>query len=61
MGGVVLSSTIQNYAYCSVAPRSDGKITVSREDQDVRYGPETLHDLKGGGEVEFVRLCAFLS
>ncbi len=58
MGGVVLSSTIQNYAYCSVAPRSDGKITVSREDQDVRYGPETLHDLKGGGEVEFVRAVA---
>ncbi|HYU88415.1 MAG TPA: GHMP kinase [Candidatus Bathyarchaeia archaeon] len=58
MGGVVLSSTIQNYAYCSIAPRSDGKITVAREDQDVCYGPETLHDLKGGGEVEFVRAVA---
>src|SRR3989442_3031765 len=56
MGGVVLSSTIQNYAYCSIAARSDGRISVSREDQDVRYGPETLQDLKGGGEVEFV--CA---
>ena len=58
MGGVVLSSTIQNYAYCSIAPRSDGRISVSREDQDVRYGPETLQDLKGGGEVEFVRAVA---
>src|SRR5438445_11410749 len=55
MGGVVLSSTIQNYAYCSVAPRSDDKITVTREDQDVRYGPENLRDLKGGAEVDFVR------
>ena len=54
----MLSSTIKNYAYCSVAPRSDGKITVSREDQDVRYGPETIQDLKGGGEVEFVRAVA---
>ena len=58
MGGVVLSSTIQTYAYCSISPRSDGKISVSREDQDVRYGPETLQDLKGGGEVEFVRAVA---
>src|SRR5260370_32754190 len=58
MGGVVLSSTIQNYAYCSIAPRGDGRISVSREDQDVRYGPETLQELKGGGEVEFVRAVA---
>ena len=58
MGGVVLSSTIQNYAYCSLTPRSDDKITVFREDQDVRYGPENLKDLKGGGEVEFVRAVA---
>lgn len=55
MGGVVLSSTIQNYAYCSIAPRNDSRISVSREDQDVRYGPETLEDLTGGGEVDFVR------
>ena len=58
MGGVVLSSTIQNYAYCSIAPRTDDKFSVTREDQDVRYGPETLQDLKGGGEVEFVRAVA---
>jgi D-glycero-alpha-D-manno-heptose-7-phosphate kinase len=58
MGGVVLSSTIQNYAYCSLAPRDDDRITVSREDQDVRYGPEKIKDLEGGGEVEFVRAVA---
>jgi D-glycero-alpha-D-manno-heptose-7-phosphate kinase len=58
MGGVVLSSTIQNYAYCSLAPRSDGRITVFREDQDSHFGPEKLKDLKGGGEVDFVRAVA---
>jgi D-glycero-alpha-D-manno-heptose-7-phosphate kinase len=57
-GGVVLSSTIQNYAYCSLTPRSDGMVTVSREDQDVSTGPEKLGDLKGTGEVEFVRAVA---
>src|SRR5467141_1484058 len=46
MGGVVLSSTIQNYAYCSITPRSDGKVTVSREDQDSYFGPDNLKTLK---------------
>src|SRR5437667_10713902 len=58
MGGIVLSSTIQNYAYCSIAPRADGKISVSREDQDVRYGSESLQDLTESGGVEFVRAVA---
>src|SRR5207244_8206715 len=49
---------IQNYAYCSITPRSDGMVTVSREDQDVSLGPERLGDLKGSGEVEFVRAVA---
>jgi D-glycero-alpha-D-manno-heptose-7-phosphate kinase len=57
-GGVVLSSTLQNYAYCSLAPRSDGMVTVAREDQDVSTGPERLGELKGGGEVDFVRAVA---
>src|SRR5947199_2800743 len=57
-GGVVLSSTIQNYAYCSITPRSDGLVTVSREDQDVSIGPGRLGDLKGSGELEFVRAVA---
>jgi len=57
-GGVVLSSTIQNYAYCSITPRIDGMVSVSREDQDVSTGPEKLTELKGSGEVEFVRAVA---
>ena len=57
-GGIVLSSTIQNYAYCSITPRSDGMGTVSREDQDVTVGPGRLSELKGNGEVEFVRAVA---
>jgi D-glycero-alpha-D-manno-heptose-7-phosphate kinase len=57
-GGVVLSSTLQNYAYCSLAPRSDGLVTVSREDQDVSVGPERIGEIKGSGEVEFVRAVA---
>src|SRR5438046_997472 len=57
-GGVVLSSTIQNYAYCSITPRSDGLVTVSREDQDVWIGPGGLGGLKGSGEREFVRAVA---
>jgi len=58
MGGVVLSSTVQNYAYCSITPRSDGKVTVSREDQDSHFGPDNLKTLKGSGEVEFVQAVA---
>jgi D-glycero-alpha-D-manno-heptose-7-phosphate kinase len=57
-GGVVLSSTIQSYAYCSITPRSDGMVTVSREDQNVSTGPGRLGELKGSGEVEFVRAVA---
>ncbi len=58
MGGVVLSSTIENYAHCSIAPRNDGMVTVLREDQGARFGPERLSDLKGSGEVDFVRAVA---
>src|SRR3989442_4208623 len=57
-GGVVLSSTIQNYAYCSITPRSDGMVTVSREDQDVSIAPERLGDLNGSRELELVRAVA---
>src|SRR5438093_1497915 len=57
-GGVVLSSTIQNYAYCSIASRTDGMVTVSREDQDVSTGPQRLGQLETSGEVEFVQAVA---
>ena len=57
-GGVVLSSTIQNYAYCSISPRSDGMVSVSREDQEALVGPVRLGELRGSGEVEFVNAIA---
>src|SRR5438046_10700278 len=57
-GGVVLSSTIQNYAYCSIASRTDGMVTVSREDQDVSTGPGRLGQQETSGEVEFVQAVA---
>lgn len=57
-GGVVLSSTIQNYAYCSISPRTDGLVTVSREDQNALVGPVKLSELKGSGEAEFVGAVA---
>jgi D-glycero-alpha-D-manno-heptose-7-phosphate kinase len=57
-GGLVLSSTLQTYAYCSITPRTDMMITVTREDQDVSTGPSRLSDLKGSGEAEFVHAVA---
>src|SRR5437773_7796212 len=54
-GGVVLSSTIQNYAYCSITPRSDELVTISREDQDVSTGPGRLGELKASGDVELAQ------
>src|SRR6266487_3664472 len=55
MGGVVLSCTIKNYAYCSILPRADGKVTVLQENQGARATSGSLEELKGDGEVEFVR------
>src|SRR5437870_12260376 len=54
-GGVVLSPTMQNYAYWSIAARTDGMVTVFREDQDVSTGPQRLGQLETSGEVEFVQ------
>src|SRR5207247_10535560 len=39
-GGVVFSSTIQIYAYCSITPRLDGVLSFSREEHDVSSGRE---------------------
>ena len=57
-GGVVLSSTIENYAYCSIAPRDDKKITISKENQAFHLAADDLDELKGSGEVEFVKAVA---
>src|SRR6266540_787245 len=58
MGGVVLSCTIKNYAYCSLTPRNDQRVTVSKENDTVNIASETLNKLTGEGEVEFVRAVA---
>jgi D-glycero-alpha-D-manno-heptose-7-phosphate kinase len=58
VGGVVLSCTIKNYAYCSIAPRGDSRITVLQENQGTTVASGTLKELQGGGEVEFVRAVA---
>lgn len=58
MGGVVLSCTIKNYAYCSILPRNDGRITVSQENLGSNTSFQGLKDLKGIGEIEFVKAVA---
>ncbi len=58
MGGVVLSCTIKNYAYCSIIPRSDQRITVSKENEGASLESDSLVKLAGENEIEFVRAVA---
>jgi D-glycero-alpha-D-manno-heptose-7-phosphate kinase len=58
MGGVVLSCTLKSYAYCSITPRDDYTVTVSRENEGTNLTSEALDKLEGKGEVEFVRAVA---
>src|SRR2546422_2696726 len=58
VGGVVLSSTIKNYAYCSIAPRNDGKVTVVQENTGVNSEAGSLEGLTGDGEVRIVKAVA---
>jgi D-glycero-alpha-D-manno-heptose-7-phosphate kinase len=58
MGGVVLSCTIKNYAYCSINPRNDSRINVTQENQGTSIISEDLRGLHGGGEFEFVKAVA---
>ncbi len=58
MGGVVLSCTIKSYAYCSITPRDDHRISVAQENQGLSVTCEHLGELKGGGEIEFVKAVA---
>src|ERR1700756_545931 len=58
MGGVVLSCTLKSYAYCSITPRNDHTVTISRENEGTNLTSEALDKLEGKGEVEFVRAVA---
>lgn len=58
MGGVVLSCTIKSYAYCSIVPRSDREINISQENQGSYVTGDSLRDLTGRGEIEFVKAVA---
>ena len=58
VGGIVLSSTIKSYAYCSLTTRSDNKVTVYQENtgvfSEVPGGNQTLED----GEIGLVQAVA---
>jgi D-glycero-alpha-D-manno-heptose-7-phosphate kinase len=58
MGGVVLSCTIKSYAYCSITPRDDGKISIAQENQGLKVTYDHLNELQRGGEIEFVKAVA---
>jgi D-glycero-alpha-D-manno-heptose-7-phosphate kinase len=58
MGGIVLSCTIKNYAYCSIIPRTDQRVTVSKENDGGSVASNSLVKLAGDGEIEFVRAVA---
>ena len=58
VGGVVLSSTIKNYAYCSIAPREDEKVAVFQENTGVTSEAASLEGLTGEGEVSIVKAVA---
>jgi D-glycero-alpha-D-manno-heptose-7-phosphate kinase len=58
MGGVVLSSTIKNYAYCSIAPRMDNEVEVLQENSGSSSAATCLEDLHGDGEINLVKAVA---
>jgi D-glycero-alpha-D-manno-heptose-7-phosphate kinase len=58
MGGIVLSSTINNYAYCSIAPRNDKGVAVLQENSGSNSVAPSLEDLIGDGEIGLVKAVA---
>jgi D-glycero-alpha-D-manno-heptose-7-phosphate kinase len=58
MGGVVLSCTIKSYAYCTLSPRDDGRISIAQENQGLKSTYDHLNELQRGGEIEFVKAVA---
>ena len=54
-GGVALSTTIDKYAYCSLAPNTDGEIRVTSLDYDVIAKYKNGADLAYDGELDLVK------
>ncbi|HZY94836.1 MAG TPA: GHMP kinase [Candidatus Bathyarchaeia archaeon] len=58
VGGVVLSSTIKNYAYCSLSTRSDKRVTIIQENTGTVSEAPSRSELQGEGEVALVKAVA---
>lgn len=58
VGGVVLSSTIKNYAYCSLAYRKDSKVTILHENTGTLTEAPSPAQLEATGEIGLVRAVA---
>lgn len=58
VGGVVLSSTVKNYAYCSISPRDDDKVAIFQENTGANSEAACLKDLNGHSEVSLVKAVA---
>ncbi len=54
-GGAVLSSTIDRYAYGSLRPRSDGRITVESVDLGISLNFAVQEELTFDGELDLVK------
>lgn len=57
-GGVVLSSTIKTYAYCTVESRDDEKVTLTYENSNLRLEGGLISELPGDSEVRLVKAVA---
>jgi len=54
-GGVTLSTTIDKYAYCTLATRSDDLINVQSLDYDLIASYHTDEDFQYGGKLDLVK------
>ncbi|MBN1504075.1 MAG: GHMP kinase [Candidatus Eisenbacteria bacterium] len=54
-GGVVLSATINKYAYASVVPRRDARVRITSLDYDVVAKYEHSRKVKFDGELDLVK------
>lgn len=55
VGGVVLSSTIKSYAYCTIEPRKDERVTILQENNGTVSEAPSSEQLQGDGEVALVK------